>query len=104
MPVESAADRAAFVNSDDFGAAATFTPSGGGGATSLSVLLDKPTERMGAGQAGFEGAAYTARARQDDLASNPRGGTLVVGAQTFKVSRATQDETAGFWLLDLELQ
>lgn len=103
MAVESAADRAAFVNADEFGAAATFTPSGGGAAVSLNVALSRPTDRM-PGRAGFEAAAYTALARQDDLASSPRGGTLVIGAQTFKVSRAGQDVVAGFWDMDLELQ
>lgn len=45
MPVESEADRAVFVNPDEFGSAALYTVEGGAAIT-IAVLFDRPSERL----------------------------------------------------------
>jgi hypothetical protein len=42
MPVESAADRAAFLSSDDFGAQAVYTPAGGAASDPIDGIFDNP--------------------------------------------------------------
>lgn len=48
MAAESAADLAAMFSPGDFGAAAVYTPAGGGASESVTVILDKtaPVERL----------------------------------------------------------
>lgn len=42
MPVESAADRAVFVNPDEFGATAIYTPAGGAASDPIPGMFDDP--------------------------------------------------------------
>lgn len=73
MAVESAADRAAFVNADEFGAQATYTPAGGAGVT-ISGILIEPSERV-LGEPGLsmsEAPEFTVRSA--DLPTGARGG------------------------------
>lgn len=106
MAAENAADRAAMLHADGFGAAATYTPAGGS-ATSVTVILDAPVAHGALGQLGMRQPGYTARLSRDAVADEPvDGGTLVVGSQTFAVRGTVPDDdpAGGFWVLDLALQ
>ena len=59
MAVESAADRAIFFNVDDFGTAASYTPSGGSAAT-VNGIFDNDFVEVDAG--GASGLPYSSRA------------------------------------------
>lgn len=103
MAVESAADRAIFVATDDFGSTATYTPAGGA-PVSLSIILDQPHSLGDLGALGALQIGWVATARADDMASPMKGDSLVVGARTFVIQRAEQDISGAFWTLGLDLQ
>jgi hypothetical protein len=43
MPIESASDRAVFVNADEFGATAVYTPAGGAASDPIPGIFDEPS-------------------------------------------------------------
>lgn len=43
MAVESAADRAAFVSTDEFGTSAVYTPAGGAASDPIAGIFDRPS-------------------------------------------------------------
>lgn len=84
MPVESAADRAAFLSPDEFGTAATYTPAGGV-AAALTGIFDNPAQSQFSGP-GLETSAPTFLVRTDDLPAAAVAGTntgdrLVIAGQ-----------------------
>ena len=103
MSVETAADRAALFDTDEWGEAATFTPDGGSPA-SVTVILSKASAEADLGEVGVNAPAHSALVRASDVASPAPGDALVVGAQTFVVDRADQDEIGAMWTLWLSEQ
>lgn len=103
MAVETAADRAVFVEADDFGVAAVYTPAGGS-PVALEILLDEPHSFGDLGALGALQIGYVATVRDDDVPSPAAGDSLVVGARTFTVRRAEQDLSGAMWKLGLDLQ
>lgn len=104
MAVESAADRAAFVNAEEFGVTATYTP-GVGSAVTLSGVFDEPTEQRFDGP-GLDVSMPTLLVRTADLpgsiAPGERTGDIVtIGARNFEPRTAEPDGT-GMTLLRLE--
>lgn len=99
---ENAADRAAFLNADDFGEAATYTPAGGA-AASIVVLLDKPHSDATLAALGISQVGYQARIRVDDITLPADGDALVVGSDNFTVRKVEQDLSGTFWTLELEI-
>ncbi len=43
MPIETAADRLAFLSVDEFGAEGSYAPSGGGGSPVIAGIFDRPS-------------------------------------------------------------
>lgn len=103
MAVESAADRAIFVSTDDFGVTATYTPSGGAPA-SIPVILDQPHSIGDLGALGALQIGFTVTVRADDVASPAKGDAIAIGSRSFLVTRCEQDISGGFWTLGLDLQ
>jgi hypothetical protein len=85
MPVESAADRAAFFNVAEFGKAATYTPPGGGAGIACVVLLDGHDHHAEPGQAQPIAGQVTITVRADQVAAPAKGGTFLIGATTYRV-------------------
>lgn len=101
MPVETAADLAAFFDEAEFAVEAAFTPAGGSSST-VSVILDEGDSRADPGGAGYVGARRVARVRKSEVATARRGDSLEVDGTTYEVGKAMLDQATGtIWLLDL---
>ncbi len=101
MAVETAEDRAVFVNPSDFGVAATYTPSGGSPA-SVNGIFDAGYFAVGV-EAGVPLAAAQLRfvARTADLPNVANGATLLIGSTTYIIRNVEHDGT-GMTTLVLE--
>lgn len=90
-----------FFNTDDFGVSATFTPRGGGAASTVKGIFDK--EFIAVGDGGPVDIAATDpvfQCKTTDI-PNARGGTLVIDGVTYNIVVAKPDGT-GVSMLVLE--
>lgn len=104
MPVESAADRAAFVNADEFGTSAVYRPADADAVT-LNGVFDEPTEQRFDGP-GINVGVPTFLVRTADLPEEAAPGDhtadrITIGARTFAPREQAPDGT-GMTLLTLE--
>ena len=102
MAVESADDRAIFVGIDDFGVAATYTPSGGASVT-VNGIFDNDFIEVETG-AGVGVALQQPRfqCRTADVSTAAEGDALVINAVNYTI-RIVQDDGTGMTVLVLEL-
>lgn len=95
MAVETDADRAIFVNADDFGAGVTWTRAGPGGAVAtFDAIFDAEYELITGPylEEGAEGSTPRIVARLSDLpAGATQGDGVAVGTQSFKVVEMKPD-------------
>ena len=101
MAVESADDRAVFVDVDDFGSAATYTPSGGSakhGQRHFRQRLHRSRCRRRKGVALQQPRFHC---RTADVSSAAGGDALVVGGVNYTI-RIVQDDGTGMTMLVLE--
>lgn len=96
MTVESAADRLAFLNGEEFGTAATYLPAAGG-ALALAGIFDRPHRHVVLGEAAVSMREPTYLCRADDL---PAGyetgedrGQLTVDGTTYTIVDVRPDGT-----------
>lgn len=103
MPVESATDRLAFLNPDEFGVEASYDPALGAAVT-IEGILDDPTLPVVAGErATTVDSAPTFLCRTADLPAGAEGGagdTLTIGAVDYDVV-AVEPDGQGMTLLRL---
>ncbi len=101
MAVESALDRAIFVDPDDFGVAATYTPSGGL-ATTVNGIFDNEFIEVDAG-GGVGVALQQPRflCRSADISGAAEGDALVVNTVDYTI-RIVQADGTGMTTLVLE--
>lgn len=104
MPVETDADRAAFLSADEFGAEAIYTPEGGAASNPIPGIFDRPSIGVGINDVGAVDARPTFCCR---AAALPAGADAdaedrldVTGDGTFKVFSIEPDGT-GMVLLRL---
>jgi hypothetical protein len=93
MAVESASDRAIFFSTDDFGSAATYTPSGGS-AVIVNGVFDR--EYFAADAGGSVSVAIEQPrfiCRTSDIPSAAEGGSLVVNSTTYTIKVVEADGT-----------
>lgn len=104
MPVESAADRAIFVDPDEFGTAAVYTPSGGT-AAALNGVFDEAYESAfgspGAGVVQPVLVVRTADLPEGAAFGEFTGDRVAIGDRTF-VPRAAEPDGTGMTRLILE--
>lgn len=111
MPVETAADRAAFVDPDEFGRPAVYTRSGEAEGRTLNVLFDRPVRTAGLegssvdATEAYPSAVCTEEALPPNAAQGDTLGLLaddgVTVAETYAV-RALRPDGLGMVRLDLE--
>lgn len=94
MPVESAADLAAFFNTAEHGTAATWTLSGGTKAWPLSIILSRPDELVTLGDGAVQLPQVTARVRLAELPAGARRGDVLAladGSASWRVERIDRE-------------
>lgn len=101
MAVEGDTERAIFFSSDDFGSAATYTPSGGSAST-INGIFDKDYALAAIGD-GVGVGSNDPRfiCRTSDVSSAANGDTIVVNSVTYTV-RNVEDDGTGITTLELE--
>tara|TARA_Y100000996_G_C22499347_1_gene633745 strand:- start:63 stop:374 length:312 start_codon:yes stop_codon:yes gene_type:complete len=103
MAVETDAIRDIFLDTDDFGTSATYTPTGGS-ATALKGIFDNDYETIDIGGfGGIQGTQPRFLVRSSDVASAIEGEPLVINAVNYQIKVIEQDGT-GFSSLVLEEQ
>lgn len=104
MAVESAADRAVFVSTDDFGASAVYTPAGGAASDAIAGIFDRPSMAVEMTEAASIDARPTFWCREADLPDGAEGDAgdelVVTGESTFTVW-SIEPDGQGFVLLRL---
>lgn len=101
MAVESATDRAIFVNVDDFGVVATYTPSGGASSTVNGIFDNDFIEVDAGGGVGVALQQPRFHCRTADVSSASEGDALVVSGTNYTI-RIVQDDGTGMTMLVLE--
>ena len=101
MAVESADDRAIFVNVDDFGVAATYTPSGSASSTVNGIFDNDFIEVDAGGGVGVALQQPRFHCRTADVSSASEGDALVVSGVNYTI-RIVQDDGTGMTMLILE--
>lgn len=101
MAIEGDTERAVFFSTDDFGSAATFTPSGGSAST-INGIFDKDYALAAIGD-GVGVGSNDPRfiCRTSDVSSAANGDALVVNSVTYTV-RNVEDDGTGVTTLVLE--
>lgn len=105
MAVETAEDRATFVDSDDFGVEAAYTLAGGD-ATTIEGLFDESTEDRFTAP-GVVAAVKTLQVRTADLPTGARAGShtgdrLTIEGQTYKPMTFERDISGAFTTVRLD--
>jgi hypothetical protein len=101
MAVESATDRAIFVGVDDFGVAATYTPSGGASSTVNGIFDNDFIEVDAGGGVGVALQQPRFHCRTADVSSASEGDALVVSGVNYTI-RIVQDDGTGMTMLVME--
>lgn len=105
MAVETAADLAAFFDTDEFAVAGTYYPQSGPSAP-VTVILDQGEETISLSTGGTTGRRRIALVRASELPTNaPRDGdTLEVGGEVMLVKKGEADESGSVVTLSLASQ
>lgn len=102
MPDDPFAAAAVVLARSALGAEAVYTPPGGGAPVAVRVVLSREEGDVLAGPAGLTAAGHAAMLPTALVPDRPpRGATLAVGGQTFKVETAELDVTGASWRLTL---
>jgi hypothetical protein len=103
MAVETDTERAIFFGIDDFGTAATYTPSGGSGVT-INGIFEKDFEAIDVGgSVAFAATSPTFHCRTSDVSTAAEGDTLAIGSDNY-IIRVVMDDGTGLTMLQLEAQ
>lgn len=105
MAVESAADRATFTSTDEFGDAAVYTPVGGPAAPGIAGIFDDPSRTaavgvMDLGTVDARPSFFCAEADLPGAADADAGDGLVVLGRSFTVT-SIEPDGQGFVLIRL---
>jgi hypothetical protein len=104
MTVESAADRAVFVNTDDFGVAATYTKAAGGASTVNGIFDNNFVEVTVDTGVPIASTTPGFTMRTADLPSGyAPGDTIAISGTTYNV-RVVKNDGTGITVLVLETQ
>jgi len=87
---------------DTFAKDAAYSPLSGGGPISVKVILKKEPAGESFGKVGIATAQVRAEVRVSEIAAAAKGDTFVVGADTYKVTRADTDADGLIWQLGVE--
>ena len=101
IPAYQNDDGSIFLNTDDFGQTATYTPQGGSAST-INGILDKESEDIeGGGEIGVIYSVTTFTCRTADVSSAAFGDSLATGGTTYTVRKVEPDGN-GITVLTIE--
>jgi len=103
MAVETADDRAIFLNTDDFGVAASYTPAGGSATTVNGIFDNEYFETDAGGEVAFALQQPMFHCRTADVASAAEGDAITISGTDYIVRNVRPDGT-GMTMLMLEEQ
>jgi len=103
MAVETAADRAIFLSTGDFGVAASYTPSGGVAATVNGIFDNEYFETDAGGEVAFALQQPMFHCRTADVSSAAEGDAITISGTNYIVRNVRPDGT-GMTMLMLEEQ
>lgn len=103
MAVETADDRAIFVGIDDFGVAATYTPSGGAASTVNGIFDNDFIEIDAGGGVGVAMQQPRFHCRTADVSAAAEGDALAINTVSY-IIRIVQDDGTGMTMMVLEKQ
>ena len=92
--IESASDRLAFLDFDDFAVQAIYSGTG------FPVIFDRESALLDLGEVGLESSRPVATARTEDVSAIASGSTITINGDPFKVTANRPDGT-GFSILVL---
>jgi hypothetical protein len=93
MAIESASDLAGYFDTEAFGVAALYTPSGGSG-SSISVILNREFVAVeSGGTVGVESYSPVVHCRLSDVTNIGHGDTFVISSTTYTVVEVEKDVT-----------
>lgn len=102
MPVESAADRAVFVNLDEFGVAATYTLAAGEASTVNGVFSEGASDGVDRNASlASRVPAFFCRSADLPMTAAP-GDRLTIGARAFRVLSILDPDATGMTALNLD--
>jgi len=101
MAVESADDRAIFFGTDDFGSAATYTPSGGSASTVNGIFDNEIVEIEAGGSVTMAVRQPRFLCRTADISAAADGDALTVNSTAYTIRVVDHDGT-GMTTLELE--
>lgn len=102
MPVETAADRAIFVDIDDFGTAASYTVQGGTAVTINGIFDNEFIEVDAGGNVGVAVQQPRFLCRTSDVSSATEGDAITINSVNYLI-RIVQDDGTGMTTLILEV-
>lgn len=103
MAVETAADRAAFANPDEFGVTASYTAAGEA-AVDIDGQFLNADEVLPIGEPGFVSASPEFHCPTESLpAGAAEDDTVVIASKTWRVATDPRDDGTGWSVLTLEL-
>jgi hypothetical protein len=100
VAIETDAERAIFLNTDEFAVIATYTPDGGS-AVSINGIFDNAYDEIEGPHAGLETSNPAFTCLSSDVSSAAHGDTLLVNSLTYTVAGVKPDGT-GMTTLELE--
>lgn len=105
MPVETAADRLQFLNTDEFGVEATYTPVSGGASSTVKGIFDAATQAIEVGlEVAISSTSPQFQCRTADLTNGGKQrDTFVIAGVTYKAKDVQPDGT-GMTVVMLEKQ
>ena len=104
MAVETAAELAAFFDTDGFALAATYKAGGVGTGTAVSVIRDTPTRFEAFDNARLRSDSAVFLARAADMPAAAAGDTLTIGAAVYRVQAIERDIEGAVLTLDTRPQ
>ena len=91
MAIESASDLAGYFDTDAFGVAATYTPSGGSG-SAIDVILNREFVAVEAnGTVGVESYSPVVHCRLSDVTNIGHGDPFLISSTTYTVVEVAKD-------------
>jgi hypothetical protein len=104
VALDDSEDVSIFFDTADFATTATYTPTGGGSASSVTVIFDKAQIVAGFVGVGAIQAAPQIQVRKSEVANPRNGDSYVIDGVTYSHGTPTLDPSGKIWTITLNRQ